>query len=153
MPQRIRLPEQNHVTLVGRLTRDPDLRYTPKGDAVCSFGLAINRSFKNSSGEWQKETSFVPIVVWRDTAVRCNERLKKGFPVYVNGRLKSRSWEDKEGKRHSVIEVQAQRIQFLQLSDSEEGASAEKAEESAGSAAAGSAAETAGTTGDEEIPF
>ena len=145
MAQRIRLPEQNYVTLVGRLTRDPDLRYTPKGDAVCSFGLAINRSFKNSSGEWQKETSFVPIVVWRDTAVRCNERLKKGFPVYVHGRLKSRSWEDKEGKKRSIIEVQAQRVQFLQLSDSDGEVSTEKEEESV--------VEAADTTGEEEIPF
>lgn len=147
MAQRIRLPEQNSVTLVGRLTRDPDLRYTPKGDAVCRFDLAINRSYKDASGGWQKETSFVPVVAWRDTALRCNDKLKKGFPVYVHGRLKSRSWEDKEGKKHSIIEIQAQRIQFLQLSDEE--ASAEKAEEPV----ADTTAEVADSAGDEEIPF
>jgi single-strand DNA-binding protein len=119
MPQRIRLPEQNSVVLVGRLTHDPDVRYLPKGDPVCRFSLAVNRRYKDTSGNWKDDTSFIPVVVWREAATRCSERLKKGFPVFVSGRLKSRSWEDKDGKKHSALEVNAQRIQFLQFSDDE----------------------------------
>jgi len=144
MAHKIRLPEQNQVNLIGRLTRDPELRYTPKGDAVCRLDLAINRNYKGASGDWQQETSFVPVVVWRDTAVRCNERLKKGFPVSVTGRLRSRSWEDKEGKKRTVLEVQAQRVQFLQSETSGGDGDEQPA----------SAAEVSSGAGDdEEIPF
>lgn len=110
----LRLHQLNDVRLVGRLTRDPELRFTTKGQPVCRFDLAINRRYKDAaSGEWKDDTSFVPVVVWREAAQRCSERLKKGSPVYVDGRLKSRSWETKEGQKRTTLEVECWRIQFL----------------------------------------
>ena len=121
----LRLHQLNDVKLVGRLTRDPELRFTNKGQAVCRFDLAVNRRYKDATGEWKDDTSFVPIVVWRESAQRASERLKKGSPVYVEGRLKSRSWESKDGQKRTALEVQAQRIQFLAkvegVQDPEEG--------------------------------
>ena len=109
----LRLHQLNDVKLIGRLTRDPELRFTGKGQAVCRFDLAVNRRYKDPTGEWKDDTSFVPVVVWREAAQRCADRLKKGSPVYVEGRLKSRSWESKEGQKRSSLEVNALRIQFL----------------------------------------
>lgn len=112
---KLRLPEQNNVILVGRLTRDPELRFTPKGQAVCHFDIAVNRRYKDAAtGNWMDDTSFVPIVVWAQAAQRCGERLKKGSPVHVQGRLRSRSWETKEGQKRTTLEVVAQRVQFLE---------------------------------------
>ena len=114
----LRIPEQNKVFLAGRLTRDPDLRYTPKGQPICRFDLAVNRRYKNGGGEWQEETAFVPIVIfWREMAERCAERLKKASPVLVEGRLQTRKWETKNGEPRSTLEVIAQRVQFLSKED------------------------------------
>jgi len=116
---KLRLPEQNSVVIVGRLTQDPEIRYTQKGQAVCRFTVAVNRSYRDANGEWQKEVSFIPIVSWRDVALQCSEHLKKGSPVHITGRLKSRKWEDKNGQSHNTLEVETQRVQFLQLEDTE----------------------------------
>lgn len=113
----LRLPEQNLVFLSGRLTADPILRYTPQGQPVCHFDLAVNRNYKDSKGEWQKDTVFVPIVVWREAAVRCQERLKKGSPVMVQGSLRMREWETKDGQKRRTLEVISQRIQFLAVGE------------------------------------
>ncbi|GHT05680.1 single-stranded DNA-binding protein 3 [Endomicrobiia bacterium] len=102
-----RLPEQNSVIIVGRLTRDPELRRTVTGKAVCSFDIAISGSWKDA------EPTFVPIIVWNNQAERCGERLKKGLPVYVEGRLKTNKWEGKDGIKRSRLEVVASRVQFL----------------------------------------
>src|SRR3989344_6079807 len=109
----LRLHQINDVKLVGRLTRDPELRFTAKGQGICRFDIAVNRRYKDGTGEWKDDTSFVPITVWRDAAQRCADRLKKGSPVYVEGRLKSRNWESKEGQKRTSLEVNALRIQFL----------------------------------------
>ena len=109
----IRLLELNNVTLVGRLTKDPELRYTSKGYPVCNFDIAINRRYKTASGKWQDDVSFVPVVVWGPAAERCNERAKKGSPIHLTGRLKSRTWKTKEGQSRSTLEVLASRVQFL----------------------------------------
>lgn len=114
----LRIPEQNKVLLVGRLTRDPELRYTQKGQPVCRFDLAVNRRYKKSDGGWQEETAYVPIVVfWREIAERCGERLKKASPISVEGWLRTRKWETKNGEPRSTLEVIAQRIQFLSKED------------------------------------
>jgi single-strand DNA-binding protein len=116
--QQLRLPQVNDVCLVGRLTRDPELRFTTKGAAVCRFDLAVNRRYKdNASGEWKEDVSFIPVVVWREAGQRCGERLKKGSPVYVEGRLKSRSWETKEGQKRTGLEVESMRVQFLERTE------------------------------------
>lgn len=102
----------NRVILIGNLTQDPELRYTPDGTPVVSFTLAVNRSFTNQEGE--RETDFIPIVVWRKQAERCSEYLTKGSQVAVDGRLQIRSYEDKDGIRRKVSEVVAWRVEFLQ---------------------------------------
>jgi len=102
----------NRVILIGNLTQDPELRYTPDGTPVVSFTLAVNRSFTNQEGE--RETDFIPVVVWRKQAERCSEYLTKGSQVAVDGRLQIRSYEDKDGIRRKVSEVVAWRVEFLQ---------------------------------------
>jgi single-strand DNA-binding protein len=113
----IRLPEQNSVILIGRLTKDPELRRTSTGKAICSFDIAISRRIKDSiSGEWKNtDPTFVPIIVWGDQAERCGERLKKGFPVCIDGRLQTNKWEGNDGMKRSRLEVVASRVQFLSV--------------------------------------
>jgi len=103
----------NRVFLIGNLTRDPELRYTPQGTAVVNLRLAVNRRFRTRSGEEKSETCFVTVVVWDKQAESCNQYLRKGRAVFVEGRLQSRSFEDSSGKQRSVIEVRADRVQFL----------------------------------------
>ncbi|MBN1423739.1 single-stranded DNA-binding protein [Candidatus Fermentibacteria bacterium] len=109
----LRLPSLNFVQLTGRLTRDPEMRYTPSGVAVATFGIAVNRYYKDSSGESREETSFFTIVAWQKLAERVAELAHKGSSVLVEGRLHSRTWESSDGQRHSVIEIHAQRLQML----------------------------------------
>jgi len=103
----------NKVLLVGNLTRDPELRYTPQGTAVTTLRIAANRSFKDKGGQTQKDTCFVNVVVWAQMAEVCNQYLQKGRAVFVEGRLQSRSWQNSEGKNRSVLEVVATRVQFM----------------------------------------
>lgn len=102
----------NQVILMGNLTRDPELRQTPNGQNVCSFSLALNRSYKDKSGEWQEATDYVDIVAWGPLGERVSQYLTKGRPCLVNGRLQSRSWEQ-EGQKRSKVEVIAQDVTFL----------------------------------------
>ena len=103
----------NKVLLLGNLTRDPELRYIPSGQAVTTFTIAVNRSYAASTGEKKEEVSFLRIVVWGKSAENCNEYLKKGSSVFVEGRLQSRSWEAQDGTKRSTVEVVAQSVQFL----------------------------------------
>jgi len=103
----------NKVFLIGNLTRDPELRYTPSGMAVATLRLAVNHRFKDRSGELKQDACFVNIVVWDKQAETSNQYLKKGSSVLIEGRLQSRSWQDNEGKNRSVIEVRADRVVFL----------------------------------------
>lgn len=104
----------NKVLLIGNLTRDPELRYTPQGTAVVNLRLAVNRTFRdNRTQELRKETCFVTVVVWNKQAESCNQYLHKGRPVFIEGRLQSRSWEDNSGQKRNVIEVRAERVQFI----------------------------------------
>ena len=102
----------NRVILLGNLTKDPELRYTPSGTAVANLRLAVNSFFKDQAGQRKEETCFVTVVVWSKQAETCNQYLKKGRPVLVEGRLIYRSWEA-EGKTRSLLEVRADRVQFL----------------------------------------
>src|SRR5436190_21386130 len=153
--QTLRLLQLNDVRLVGRLTRDPEVRYTPRGQAVCRLDIAVNRRFKDSTGEWREEATFVPVTVWREAAERCRERLKKGSAGYVEGRLKSSSWETKDGQKRSGIDVEAYRLQFLTkaaVEESAEGSEPGEAEAPAGTPEpAGVAAE--GQASSDDIPF
>lgn len=98
----------NTVILIGRLTRDPELRYTNSGHAVANFTLAVDRPFSK-----EKETDFIPIIVWQKQAENCANYLFKGSQVAVEGRLQVRGYEDKQGNKRSVTEVVASSVQFL----------------------------------------
>lgn len=111
----------NQVTLMGNLTRDPELRQTPSGQNVCSFSLALNRSYKDASGEWQEATDYIDIVAWGPLGERVAQYLAKGRRCLVQGRLQSRNWEQ-EGQKRSKVEVLANDVTFLDgRSDSGEG--------------------------------
>ena len=103
----------NKVLLIGNLTKDPELRYTPQGTAVVNLRLAVNRKFRDKNQELKEETCFITAVVWNKQAETCNQYLHKGSPIFVEGRLQSRSWEDNSGQKRNVIEVRAERVQFL----------------------------------------
>ncbi|MBU1124405.1 MAG: single-stranded DNA-binding protein [Candidatus Omnitrophica bacterium] len=103
----------NKVFLMGNLTKDPELRYTPQGTAVVNLRLAVNRRFRTKTQEFKDETCFITVVAWSKQAEVCNQYLQKGRPVFVEGRLQSRSWEDAAGQKRTTIEVVAERVQFL----------------------------------------
>ena len=102
----------NTVELIGNVTRDPDLRFTPNGAAVANFGLAVNRRWRNQkTNEWEEQVSFFDVVCWRELAENASESLTKGTRVMVSGRLDQRSWEDpKDGSKRSKVEVVADEI-------------------------------------------
>lgn len=102
----------NQVILMGNLTRDPEVRQTPNGQTVCSFGLALNRSFKGADGQWQEATDFVDIVAWAQLGERVSQYLHKGSRVLVQGRLQYRSW-DQDGQKRSKLDVVANDVTFL----------------------------------------
>jgi len=102
----------NQVILMGNLTRDPELRNTPNGQAVCSFSLALNRSYKGADGNWQEATDYIDVVAWGPLGERVAQYLSKGRPCLVNGRLQSRSWEQ-DGQKRSKVEVNASDVTFL----------------------------------------
>jgi len=103
----------NKVFLIGNLTRDPELRFTPSGAAVANIGLAVNHRYQDSGGNWVDEPSFFTVVAWGRQAEVCNEYLQKGSPVLVEGRLRWRSWETPDGQKRSTVEIVASRVQFL----------------------------------------
>ncbi len=101
----------NTVTLVGNITRDPELRFTNSGQALATFGLAVNRRWQNrQSGDWEEATSFFNITCWREMAENVSHSLQKGARVVVNGRLEQRSYETQDGDKRSVVEVVADEI-------------------------------------------
>lgn len=102
----------NQVTLMGNLTRDPELRQTPNGQNVCSFSLALNRSYKDAGGEWQEATDYIDVTAWGPLGERVAQYLAKGRRCLVQGRLQSRSWEQ-EGQKRSKVEVLASDVTFL----------------------------------------
>ncbi|MFH1846549.1 MAG: single-stranded DNA-binding protein [Candidatus Omnitrophota bacterium] len=103
----------NKVFLMGNLTRDPELRYVPSGTAVANFTVAVNRVYKDNAGEKKEDVSFIRVVVWGRMAEICGEYLTKGRSVLVEGRLKSRTWEDPDGQKKSALDVVATNVQFM----------------------------------------
>ncbi|EGW40675.1 single-stranded DNA-binding protein [Desulfosporosinus sp. OT] len=112
----------NRVVLVGRLTKDPELRYTPNGIAISNFTLAVDRKFKNAQG--QRETDFIPCVVYRQLAELCANYLAKGKLASVDGRIQIRTYNDKDGQKRWVTEVVAEDVHFLSPKDGQTGAPA-----------------------------
>ncbi|MBM4151991.1 MAG: single-stranded DNA-binding protein [Kiritimatiellaceae bacterium] len=103
----------NRVFLMGNLTRDPEVRYTPSGTAVGDLSLAINENYKNKAGETVESTVFVEVEVWSRQAETCAEYLFKGSPVFVEGRLKLDQWTNQQGEKRSKLRVRADRVQFV----------------------------------------
>ena len=145
----------NRVVLVGNLTKDPELKFIPSGQAVCNLRMAMNRKWKAANGEWKDESTFVGVVVWGKSGEACGEYLKKGSPVLVEGRLQSRSWETEDGQKRSILEVVSERVQFLSGGPGRGGA-AGSAPSGGGSGDFESApppSEPGGGGSDDDIPF
>jgi len=120
----------NKVLLLGNLTRDPEVRYTPKGSAVCDLGIAVNRSYTTDAGEKREEATFVDVTLWGRTAEVAGEYLKKGRPVFIEGRLQLDSWDDKQtGQKRSKLKVIGETMQLLGSGRGGGGAPAEASEE------------------------
>ncbi len=149
----------NKVLLIGNLTRDPELRYIPSGQPVTSFSIAVNRVYLSQTGEKKEEVSFIRCVVWGKRAEVCNEYLKKGSPVFVEGRLQSRSWEAQDGSKRSTIEVVAMNVQFLSKGGGRQESSPEMPEadaifeEQPGSPSGKASVSAKELQPDDEIPF
>ncbi len=141
----------NKVLLLGRLTRDPELRYTPSGTAVADFGLAVSRAYKTAEGEKKESVTFVDITVWAKKAEICAEYLSKGRQVIVEGRLELDSWETQDGQKRSKLKVVAEDVQFIGSAPG--GARGEKKGAEAGASAPAEPAEKAAEAGSDDIPF
>jgi single-strand DNA-binding protein len=103
----------NKIFLMGNLTRDPELKFTPQGQAIAKFSIAVNRSFKGSDGEMKKQTDFFNIIVWGKQGENCSKYLSKGRPVHIEGRLQNRSYETQDKQKRTVTEIVADNVQFL----------------------------------------
>lgn len=113
----------NRVFLMGNLTRDPELRYTPNGTAVASFGVAVNRRFSTKEGDKREEVDFFEVEVWGKQAENCNEYLGKGRGILLEGRLKQDRWEDETGNKRSKVRIVASSVNFMPKRLDEEGLS------------------------------
>jgi single-strand DNA-binding protein len=151
----------NKVLLMGNLTRDPEVRYTPKGTAVAELGIAVNRVYSGENGEKREEVTFVDVTVWGRTAENVGEYLKKGRPVFIEGRLQLDSWEDKQsGQKRNKLKVVADNVQFLGSRGGAGGGGPEEGEEGMRSRSGSSPRSSAPPKNtpppepdDDEIPF
>ena len=103
----------NRMTAIGNLGSDPEMRYTPNGDPVTTFSIAVSRSYNTRDGERREETEWFRVVTWRQLAELCNQYLSKGRKVYVDGRLQTRQWEARDGTTRTTVEIEAQNVVFL----------------------------------------
>jgi single-strand DNA-binding protein len=133
----------NKVILVGNLGRDPELRYTQAGTAVANFTLATNESFTTKDGRREERTEWHRIVAWGKTAELCSQYLSKGRTVYIEGRLQTREWENKEGQKQRTTEIVAQTVQFL----------GSPRDGGGGRGSSGGGREEPPPQGDDDIPF
>ena len=116
----------NKVMLIGRLGKDPEMRFTPQGNAVATFSLATTRTWQGGDGSQHKETEWHTVVAWNKLAEACNQHLRKGRLVYVEGRLQTRSWEDEQRVKHFRTEVIAEQVKFLESGGQAAAASSEE---------------------------
>ena len=145
----------NKVILLGNLTRDPEVRYTPKGSAVCDLGIAVNRSYTLDSGEKREEVTFVDVVLWSRLAEIAGEYLKKGRPIFIEGRLQLDTWDDKQsGQKRSKLRVIGETMQLLGgRPPGADGGAAEGGETRPSKTAPPPKAAEKGEPDDDEIPF
>jgi single-strand DNA-binding protein len=112
----------NKCMIIGNLGRDPEMRYTPSGQAVTQFTVATNRNYRDQNQEWQKETEWFRVVVWGQQAERAAENLRKGNKVYIEGRIQTRQWEDQTGQKRYTTELVANQVTSLERRDRDEDA-------------------------------
>jgi single-strand DNA-binding protein len=158
----------NKIILVGNLGRDPELRYTPQGDAVCSFSIATNEKKKDKSGEFQDVTTWFKVTLWRRQAENANKYLSKGSSVYIEGRLGLEEWTDREGKERYTLAVQGTEMQFIGSrgdnaggggysgggqDDHDSGFTGAPQQQSSAPAASAPSTPVAAPQGDDDIPF
>ena len=134
----------NKCMIIGNLGRDPEMRYTPSGQAVTQFSVATNRNYRDPQGEWQSETEWFRVVVWGDQGERVAEYLRKGHKVYVEGRLQTRQWEDQSGNKRYTTELIANRVSSLERRD-RDGEPPFPGDEPGGTASAGSSSGSSGS--------
>ena len=126
----LRMPAINQVSLAGRLVQDPEFRIAENGAARLNGRIAVNRSYRDQEGEWQEISSFFNIVIWQKLAEYCADRIHKGTPVIVSGRLRSHSWKDAENNPHTIVEVQVRSLQVLEKVGDMAAAESDEEEES-----------------------
>ncbi len=150
----------NKVILLGNLGKDAELSFTPSGQALSKFTLATNRRYKDKNGEWQEETEWHNIVLWGKGAESLTQYLTKGQKVYVEGRIKSRTWEGKDGNKHYATDIVANQVVFASGRGAEEGGATRPAQSQSRPAAVGAAAPAASADEsispeitDDDIPF
>lgn len=145
----------NKVILMGNLTRDPELRYLPSGAAVANFGIAVNRVYNDrQSGERKEDVCFVDITAWARQAEVCNEYLRKGNPVFLEGRLNFNSWETDDGQRRSKLDVVAERIQLVGgRQDGDGGGGYDQASPASAAPSSEFSGEEGSSATDDDIPF
>jgi single-strand DNA-binding protein len=147
----------NKCMIIGNLGRDPEMRYTPSGQAVTQFSVATNRNFRDQQGEWQSETEWFRVVVWGDRGERAAEYLRKGHKVYVEGRIQTRQWEDQSGNKRYTTELIADRVNSLERRDREDGPPTPDqppgGSSAGGSGSAGSSAPSSSASDFDDLPF
>ena len=139
----------NRVVLVGNLTRDPELRHTPSGTAVCSLRIAVNTRRKDEAGQWTDKPNYFDITVWGQQGENCAQYLARGRPIAVDGRLEWREWEAQDGSKRQAVEIVADSVQFL--GGRVEGEA--PAYVAAGAAGAGGGEDFPSSPTDDDIPF
>lgn len=142
----------NKITIVGNLGKDPELRYTPQGNAVCNFSVATNEKRRDRSGDLQDVTTWFRITLWGKQAENASKYLTKGSPVYIEGRLKVEEWADRDGKNRFTLDVQATDMQFLGNSRGDD-FSGSGGPEFSDEPSTSSASEFSGQPNDDDIPF
>jgi single-strand DNA-binding protein len=144
----------NKVMLLGNLTRDPEVKYTPKGSAVADIGLAVNRTYTTDGGEKREETTFVDVTMWGRQAEIAGEYLKKGRPLFVEGRLQLDTWDDKQtGQKRSKLRVVCENFQMLGSRDGGGEGGGGGGRPSGGSSRPAKSAPAAEESTDDDIPF
>lgn len=143
----------NKITIVGNLGRDPELRYTPQGNAVCNFSMATNEKRRDKSGELQDITTWFRVTLWGRQAENASKYLQKGSPVYIEGRLRVDEWTDRDGKNRYTLEVNANEMQFLSGGRSDDYSSSDESDYGSQASSQAAAASGSGDPSDDDIPF
>mgnify|MGYP001559702132 CR=1 FL=1 len=143
----------NKITIVGNLGKDPELRYTPQGNAVCNFSVATNEKRRDKTGDFQDVTTWFRITLWGKQAENASKYLTKGSPIYIEGRLRVEEWADRDGKNRFTLDVQATDMQFLGSSRGDELSGSSSSEFNDETPSSAGVSDFSGQPNDDDIPF